>query len=209
MTDKEPYTEETVNAVRETAGAGETAAPQDMAEAAGKAGKRPGIPRETAVTPGMAGAKPAATRAGDEVPGTRKTGVDAPIVQFLKKHHVLTLATTDEGIPYCSNAFYCYEAERNLLIFTSDMATRHAQQMARNPRVAASVVLETRVVGRVQGLQLCGTAHRADETARRAYLKRFPYAVLAELTLWAIVPDFMKFTDNTLGFGKKLIWNNR
>ena len=104
---------------------------------------------------------------------------------------------------------YCYDAERNLLIFTSDMATRHAQQMARNPCVAASVVLETKVVGRVQGLQLCGKAERADEAARRAYLKRFPYAVLAELTLWAIAPDFMKFTDNTLGFGKKLIWNNR
>ena len=73
----------------------------------------------------------------------------------------------------------------------------------------ASVVLETKVVGRVEGLQLCGKAARADEAARRAYLRRFPYAALAELTLWAIAPDFMKFTDNTLGFGKKLIWNNR
>lgn len=117
-----------------------------------------------------------------------KAGVDARIVRFLKKHHVLTLATSGEGAPYCSNAFYCYDAERNLLIFTSDMATRHAQQMARNPCVAASVVLETKVVGRVQGLQLCGKAERADEAARRAYLKRFPYAVLAELTLWAIAP---------------------
>ena len=138
-----------------------------------------------------------------------KAGVDTRIVRFLKKHHVLTLATSSEGAPYCSNAFYCYDAERNLLIFTSDMATRHAQQMARNPCVAASVVLETKVVGRVEGLQLCGKAARADEAARRAYLRRFPYAALAELTLWAIAPDFMKFTDNTLGFGKKLIWNNR
>ena len=69
---------------------------------------------------------------------------------------MLTLATSSEGAPYCSNAFYCYDAERNLLIFTSDMATRHAQQMARNPCVAASVVLETKVVGRVEGLNLCG-----------------------------------------------------
>ena len=68
---------------------------------------------------------------------------------------------------------------------------------------------DTKVVGRVEGLQLCGKAARADEAARRAYLRRFPYAALAELTLWAIAPDFMKFTDNTLGFGKKLIWNNR
>ena len=32
------------------------------------------------------------------------------------------------------------------------------------------------------------------------------FAALAELTLWALVPDYLKFTDNTLGFGKKLIW---
>lgn len=152
---------------------------------------------------------------GTEATGMQPTGsgageaVDTRMVRFLKRHHVLTLATADEGMPYCSNAFYCYDAERNLLIFTSDMTTRHAQQMQRNPHVAASVVLETKVVGRVRGLQLCGTAERADEAARRAYLRRFPYAALAELTLWAITPGFMKFTDNTLGFGKKLIWNDK
>lgn len=73
-------------------------------------------------------------------------------------------------------------------------------------RVAASVVLETRIVGKVQGLQLCGTVARGDEEDKRRYLHRFPYAALAELTLWALVPDYLKFTDNTLGFGKKLIW---
>lgn len=136
--------------------------------------------------------------------------INQRFVRFLQKHHVLTLATvSQEGMPYCSNAFYCYDKARNLLVFTSDLSTRHAQQMERNPHVAASVVLETKIVGRVQGLQLCGTAVRADEAAKRAYLKRFPYAALAELTLWAIEPDFMKLTDNTLGFGKKLIWNNK
>lgn len=155
-----------------------------------------------------------------ETPGSAKSGTDKTtgseeainqrFVRFLQKHHVLTLATvSEEGMPYCSNAFYCYDKARNLLVFTSDLSTRHAQQMERNPHVAASVVLETKIVGRVQGLQLCGTAVRADEAAKRAYLKRFPYAALAELTLWAIEPDFMKLTDNTLGFGKKLIWNNK
>jgi uncharacterized protein YhbP (UPF0306 family) len=40
-----------------------------------------------------------------------------------------------------------------------------------------------------------------------AYIKRFPYAAVAPLNIWVIEPDFMKLTDNTLGFGKKLIWN--
>lgn len=157
---------------------------------------------------------PVAETPGSAESGTAKTSgcgeaINERFVRFLRRHHVLTLATVAEGVPYCSNAFYCYDKERNLLVFTSDPATRHAQEMERNPRVAASVVLETKIVGRVQGLQLCGTAARADETARRAYLKRFPYAALAELTLWAIRPDYMKLTDNTLGFGKKLIWNNK
>jgi uncharacterized protein YhbP (UPF0306 family) len=29
------------------------------------------------------------------------------------------------------------------------------------------------------------------------------------LNIWAVVPTFIKLTDNTLGFGKKLIWNNQ
>lgn len=157
---------------------------------------------------------PVAETPGSAESGTAKTSgcgeaINERFVRFLRRHHVLTLATVAEGVPYCSNAFYCYDKERNLLVFTSDPATRHAQEMERNPRIAASVVLETKIVGRVQGLQLCGTAARADETARRAYLKRFPYAALAELTLWAIRPDYMKLTDNTLGFGKKLIWNDK
>lgn len=175
----------------------------------GKAGEQTGTPRKKSGIPEKTGNPEDTAESTGAQEAKHKAGVDARIVRFLKKHHVLTLATSGEGASYCSNAFYCYDAERNLLIFTSDMATHHAQQMARNPCVAASVVLETKVVGRVQGLQLCGKAERADEAARRAYLKRFPYAVLAELTLWAIAPDFMKFTDNTLGFGKKLIWNNR
>lgn len=133
--------------------------------------------------------------------------VDERIARFLARHHVLTLATVADGAPYCSNAFYAYDAVRNRLIFAADAATRHAREMLAERRVAASVVLETRIVGKIQGVQLCGTAARSDEEDRRRYLRRFPYAVaLTELTLWALTPDYIKFTDNTLGFGKKLIW---
>ena len=137
---------------------------------------------------------------------SQPTKIDERIVRFLRRHHVLTLATAAEGAPYCANAFYVYDAERNRLIFTSDLSTRHAREMLAERRVAASVVLETRIVGKVQGVQLCGTAARGDEEDRRRYLHWFPYAALTELTLWALTPDYLKFTDNTLGFGKKLIW---
>ena len=134
--------------------------------------------------------------------------LDPRIVKFLKRHHVLTLATaTTNGKPYCANAFYAYDTELNRLIFTSDDTTNHARQMLANNRVAASVVLETRIVGKVQGLQICGVVERGDEADRKAYVRRFPYAAaIGELNLWHIDPDLLKYTDNTLGFGKKLIW---
>lgn len=133
--------------------------------------------------------------------------IDERIAKFIAKHHVLTLATVDDsGAPYCANCFYAYDRQRNALIFTSDLSTRHAAQMTADARVAISIVLETRIVGRVQGLQICGTARRADTAAERRYIARFPYAAVAPLTLWTVEPTYMKFTDNTLGFGKKMIW---
>ncbi len=129
------------------------------------------------------------------------------IVKFIKKHHVLTLATSSDNMPYCANAFYAYDAPSNRIIFTSDMSTLHAKQMQANPNVAVSIVWETKLVGKVQGVQILGIAHRATDEDKSCYIKRFPYAAVAELTLWAIEPQMIKLTDNTLGFGKKLIWN--
>jgi uncharacterized protein YhbP (UPF0306 family) len=91
-------------------------------------------------------------------------------------------------------------------IFTSSEGTHHAQMMMQNDRVAASVVLETRTVGKVQGLQITGRIKRAIEGDKMRYIKEFPYAAVADLELWRLEADFMKLTDNTLGFGKKLIW---
>ena len=135
--------------------------------------------------------------------------VDKHIVKFINKHHVLTLATVDDdGMPYVANCFYAYDSARNLFIFTSDTTTRHGGHMATNPHVALSIPLETRIVGRVQGIHICGIAERGDSEAHTTYIKRFPYAAVAPLTLWAVRPTMMKLTDNTLGFGKKLIWES-
>ena len=129
------------------------------------------------------------------------------IDKFISKHHVLTLATaTTDGSPYCCNAFYAYNKADNAFIFTTDTSTPHGQMMLANGRVAASVVLVTGIVGKIQGLQITGQIKPAIEGDKTIYLKRFPYAVVADLSLWRLEADMMKLTDNTLGFGKKLIW---
>jgi uncharacterized protein len=44
------------------------------------------------------------------------------------------------------------------------------------------------------------------EKSKTAYLKRFPVAILMETHLWIVRLTLIKYTDNRLGFGKKLVW---
>lgn len=135
---------------------------------------------------------------------------DTRIVEFIKKHHVLTLATSFEEEPYCANCFYIYLEKENCLVFTSDYDTKHIKQASHNIYVAGSIVLETDIVGKIQGIQFQGiiSEPKGDllKKVRSAYIKQFPVAMLMKTTLWIVDLTFIKLTDNRLGFGKKLIW---
>lgn len=136
--------------------------------------------------------------------------LDKKIVDFLDEHHVLTLATSVDNMPYCANCFYVFLEEEKMLIFATDLHTKHAQDALANSYTAGSVVLETSTVGKIQGIQFNGVLTVLNGEAKRkanfAYLKRFPYAILKKTELWAIQLEFVKMTDNRLGFGKKIIW---
>ena len=136
--------------------------------------------------------------------------INQKIIDFIKEHHVLTLATSSENKPWCANCFYTYLEEENCFVFTSDMGTKHVQDTLKQEMVAASVVLETRVIGKIRGLQIQGRMFlpekRLLKKAKLAYLKNFPVAMLMKTTLWVLSPTMFKYTDNRLGFGKKLFW---
>ena len=140
----------------------------------------------------------------------KPTPPEKRITDFIKKHHVLTLATTVNDIPWCCNCFYAYMEEENAFVFTSDNDTRHVKEFTANENVAGSVVLETKIVGKIQGIQFKGRiSNPVDEQltkCRRRYLRRFPYAALMETSLWILNLEYIKMTDNRLGFGKKLVW---
>ena len=136
--------------------------------------------------------------------------IDKRIIDFIKAHHLLTLATTKDNIPYCANCFYVFDEKNNSLIFSSDNKTKHAQDFIANPNVAGSIALETKEVSKIQGVQLLGTILELKEEelkiTKKQYLKAFPYARLMKLHLWAMQLTFIKMTHNQLGFGKKLVW---
>lgn len=134
------------------------------------------------------------------------------ITEFIHKHHIFTLATSADNIPYTCTCFYVYIDELNMFVFTSDHGTRHADEMLAQPVVSGAIALETTMIGKIQGIQFTGLSAELDgelyDKALSVYLKKFPVAVFKKLVLWSIHPGFIKMTHNRLGFGTKLIWKH-
>jgi len=129
------------------------------------------------------------------------------IASFLSKHHVLTLATSDGFELSACNLFYVFDAEKISFVVASSDETEHIKNISKNQRVAGTVVLETKIVGKIEGVQFRGEfLETHDEALKKLYFKNFPYALATNPKLWEIKIDYFKLTDNTLGFGKKIIW---
>ncbi|MCX6245125.1 MAG: pyridoxamine 5'-phosphate oxidase family protein [Bacteroidetes bacterium] len=138
--------------------------------------------------------------------------IDKRILDFIREHHILTLAVTRDRQPWCATCFYAFDEVRNIFIFTSEDDTRHIRDAAEtgNYRVAGAIALETKMIGKIRGVQFTGEMFKLEgeelKAAKKHYLKQFPVARLSELYLWGLCPGHIKMTDNRLGFGKKLMW---
>jgi len=127
------------------------------------------------------------------------------IESFIEKHHVLSLATSDGTELSVCSLFYFY-SERCFVVASSEDTT-HIKHILKNQKVAGNILLETKEVGKIQGLQFRGNfTTLEDKSLKKLYFKRFPYALAMKAKLWKIEVDCFKLTDNRLGFGKKLIW---
>jgi len=126
---------------------------------------------------------------------------------FLAKHHLLSLATCADNRPQSASLFYAYDEQNIAFIVASDLKTEHIQNVLLNTNVSGTVALETTEVGKIQGLQFKAKMSEAGEDAAKIYYKAFAYAKVMQPKLWCISLETLKFTDNRLGFGKKLYWN--
>jgi uncharacterized protein YhbP (UPF0306 family) len=140
------------------------------------------------------------------------TPIDKPILEFIGEHHILNLAVSRDNQPWCATCYYVFLEMEKLFVFTSGDETRHIRDMVEgnNYRVAGTIALETRIVGKIRGLQFAGRMFRPEaellKRSKAAYLKQFPIARMMKLHLWVLEPDLLKLTDNRLGFGTKLTW---
>ena len=126
---------------------------------------------------------------------------------FITQHHVMSLATVADAQPSVCSTFYIYDMQTHSFIIASSEETLHIQQIKINSNVAGNILLETQEIGKIQGLQFFAKMQfLEDERLKKLYFKRFPYALALLPKLWQIEVSRFKFTDNRLGFGKKIIY---
>lgn len=126
--------------------------------------------------------------------------------EFLNEMHLLSYAVLRDGLPYASSAFYAYDEKNIRLIVAGSEKSSHIKAALLHSAVSGTIALDTRIVGRIRGIQFQGEIFRGGEEDIKIYLKKFPYAKILSPEIFKIEISWMKFTDNTLGFGKKLEW---
>jgi uncharacterized protein len=132
------------------------------------------------------------------------------ISRWLEKQHVVSWSVAKDGEMWAACAFYLYDREKVAFYLLTEETTRHAQMSGSRAVVAGTVNGQPKTVALIRGVQFRGEIRlmEADESAlmRERYYRRFPMARMLPAPLWELRIDEMKFTDNTLGFGKKQAW---
>lgn len=125
----------------------------------------------------------------------------------------MTLSTAGPHGPYSCACFYVFEFP--FLLFASDPGTRHGQEIVANPGVAVAVHDNVRDVAAIKGVQATGICRNLDADPyppaavvelRELYLQQFPEARELDPVFWSVRLDFLKYTDNSVRFGYKLVW---
>jgi uncharacterized protein YhbP (UPF0306 family) len=124
---------------------------------------------------------------------------------FISRHHVLSLNVCFENKSWSASCFYAF-LKTGAFAIASDKNSRHMQYAAKNPLISGTIHLETKEIGKIQGLQFEGEIKKASMKAKKAYLLSFPLSAALMPTLWEIEINYAKLTNNELGFGKKLVW---
>jgi uncharacterized protein len=138
---------------------------------------------------------------------------EAAALAYLQRHHVMTLATQGPLGLWAAAVFYA--SERFDLYFLSAGHTRHAQNLAADPYVAATIQEDYHDWPAIQGIQLEGDivllADEAQAAAITLYQQKYPFiaadpvlqAAFTRVNWYRLHPQKLYFIDNSRGFGHR------
>lgn len=134
------------------------------------------------------------------------------IRKFIKKQTCATVCCADEsGKPYCFTVFYAFDFDKALLFYKSSKDARHSLLLKDKPDVAGTILPDKLSLLAIKGIQFEGSvlvaSDSVNKTAASIYYAKHPIARATTGEIWAIRVNYIKFTDNSLGFGRKLLWS--
>lgn len=133
------------------------------------------------------------------------------VKSFLHENKIATVCFVDDNNkPYCINCFYVFDEENNMLIFKSSTGSTHQGLIKPAACISGTILPDAVDVLNIKGIQFVGNLIAPKEVEslklNLKYIKKYPLSVTIFGYIWAAKLDFLKFTDNTLGFGTKTTW---
>ncbi len=140
--------------------------------------------------------------------------MDDRIINFIRAQTCASVCCADRiDNPYCFSCFYAYDSEQKLLYYKSSNGARHSEILLNHPAVAGTILPDRLSLLHIKGIQFEGivipAGHPLAKNASAFYYKKHPLAITQPGDIWTIQVNFIKFTDNALGFGKKITWDRR
>lgn len=142
------------------------------------------------------------------------------ILEYLKSHNTMTLATCAGDVPWAATVFFASDDLR--LYFFSGPESRHCQNLTINQRVAVTIQEDYKDWREIKGIQLEGSVALVDGVVEKAkamaiYAIKYPdviklftnpdsgvfYKAFLKVKFYCVTPEKVFFIDNTQGFGKR------
>ncbi len=151
-----------------------------------------------------------------------ETALRNNILEYLKSHHTLCLATVGQGLPHAATVFYVNQGFS--LYFVSSPTSRHGLNLGQDARVSATIDEDYSRWRLIKGVQLEGTVKIAGgiwECGRLAlaFVRKFPDVadffsspqklgakVLGKVEgvkFYELTPSRLFFISNEQGFGQR------
>ncbi len=137
---------------------------------------------------------------------------------FLADHTTMTLATVGpDGTPHATDVYYAETGDLELY-FVSIPGSRHARNLAYDPRIAATVHADSTRWRDIRGVQLEGACSRVTDEERVSawarYAAKFSFMLadtalagaLQKVDMYRVPPHWLRWIDNTMGLGHNLEW---
>ena len=144
------------------------------------------------------------------------------ILDYLKSHNTVSLATVRDGIPHAATVFYASIGLK--LYFLSSPTSRHGENLSLNPKVSATINEDYSDWLLIKGIQMEGLVECVGgivENGRiaKAYVKKFPTVAdflfspsklgraiaskVAKVRFYRLTPSKIYFINNEIGFGQR------